>query len=630
MCGITGFIDFPKKQNKITLEKMVETLKHRGPNNSGAVLYEDEYAYVGLGQTRLAIIDVSNDGNQPMEYKHLSIVFNGEIYNFEEIKNELTLLGHKFTSNSDTEVILHAFEEWKTECVHKFIGMFTFVIYDKHNNNIHAFRDRAGVKPFFYYEKNGVFMFASELKAFHQHPNFVKEIDIDALSAYFDYGYVPSPYCIFKNTYKLEPGHYLALDLNNNEFKIHEYWNSDLFYSLPKLTLSYDEAKSELHTLLKSAYNYRMIADVPVGVFLSGGYDSTSVAAILQDSSESKIKTFTIGFEEGNNEAPYAKENAAFLGTDHHEYYCTDMEAKAIITDLPYYYDEPFGDSSAIPTTLVSQFAKKEVTVALSADGGDEVFCGYNSYLDMEGKMKKVKTIPVFLRPAFKKSLAIAGGIVSSKKHQLKHKLTGLSESLSKNDFKIASRIFHKSKQVPKHIKKHFIKQNVNELNTHFITKKKIHHTIIEMLMAVDYKTYLPNDILTKVDRATMSVSLEGREPLLDHRILEFAAQLPLSYKYDGITTKRILKDITHDYIPQKMMDRPKTGFSLPISSWLREDLSYLIEENLSEKALTISGLFDEKYLSKQIELFKEGKFHYVTFIWKLLMFQMWYKKWMD
>jgi asparagine synthase (glutamine-hydrolysing) len=630
MCGITGFIDYSKKQDQAVLHKMVATLKHRGPDDSGAILYENKYALVGIGQTRLSIIDISEQGHQPMEYRHFSVVFNGEIYNYEEIKNELIQLGHKFTSNSDTEVILHAFEEWEAECVHKFIGMFFFVIYDKINDYVYAFRDRAGVKPFFYYEKNGIFMFASELKAFHQHPSFEKEIDISALGAYFDYGYVPSPHCIFKNTHKLNPGHYLELNLQNNELKIHEYWNSDTFYAKPKLTISYDEAKSEMHTLLKSAYNYRMIADVPVGVFLSGGYDSTSVAAILQDTTASKIKTFTIGFESGNNEAPYAKENAAFIGTDHHEYYCTEKEAKNIIPDLPFYYDEPFGDSSAIPTTLVSQFAKKEVTVALSADGGDEVFCGYTSYQDIEGKMRKVKNIPIFLRPAFKKSLSIAARIVPNKNHQLKHQLTGFSEALSKNDFDMALKIFHKSKQLPKHIKNRFIKQKVNELDSHFIIKEKIHHSILEMLIAVDYKTYLPNDILTKVDRATMSVSLEGREPLLDHRILEFAAQLPLDYKYDGITTKRILKDITHEYIPKEMMDRPKAGFSLPITKWLKEDLSYLIDENLSEEALAISGLFDEKYLTKQIEMFKEGKFHYTPFIWKLLMFQMWFRKWVN
>lgn len=629
MCGITGFIDFSKKQNHRTLEKMVQTLKHRGPNNNAAILYTDEFAFVGLGQTRLAIIDVSNDGNQPMEYKHFSIVFNGEIYNYKEIKKELIQLGHKFSSNSDTEVIIHAFEEWQIACVHKFIGMFAFVIYDKNNHNIYAFRDRAGVKPFFYYQKNGVFMFASELKAFHEHPSFEKKIDVNALHSYFDYGYVPSPHCIFEDTHKLDPGHFFELSLKKNELKVTEYWNSDSFYAMPKLTLDYTEAKSELKTLLKSAYNYRMVSDVPVGVFLSGGYDSTSVAAILQDTSTSKIKTFTIGFESGNNEAPYAKENAAYMGTEHHENYCTEKEAKGIIHDLPFYYDEPFGDSSAIPTTLVSQFAKKEVTVALSADGGDEVFCGYNSYLDLGKKMNSIKKIPTFLRPALKKSLKIGGEIIGDSKLALKHKLSSLSESLTDNDFNMALDIFHKSRQLPKHFKLKFIHQRVNELKSPFVIKDKVHHSIMEMLMAVDYKTYLPNDILTKVDRATMSVSLEGREPLLDHRILEFAARLPLSYKFDGFTTKRILKDVTHDYIPKEMMDRPKTGFSLPISKWLREDLSYLIEEHLSEKSLAISGLFDEKYVAKQVKLFKEEKFHYVTFIWKLLMFQMWYKKWM-
>jgi len=630
MCGIVGFIDYSKKQNKSTLEKMVETLKHRGPDNNGVVLYENEIAQVGMGQTRLAIIDVSDDGLQPMEYKHLSIVYNGEVYNYKEIRNELILLGHKFNSNSDTEVILHAFEEWNTECVHKFIGMFAFVIYDKQNLIVHAFRDRAGVKPFFYYKKNGLFLFASELKAFHQHSGFEKEIDIGALVAYFDYGYVPSPYCIFKDTHKLEPGHYIKMNLSKNDFKIKEYWNSDTFYTKPKLTLSYEEAKNELHSLLKSAYNYRMVADVPVGVFLSGGYDSTSVAAILQASSNSKIKTFTIGFEEGNNEAPYAKENASFLGTDHHEYYCTENEAKDIIKDLPYYYDEPFGDSSAIPTTLVSKYAKKEVTVALSADGGDEIFCGYDAYSFMYNKMNKINKIPKFIKPALKSTLLFGSKLIPNSKHRLKHKAKIFSNALSDDEYDIALVIYKGMINLPDHLKVKFLPKRINELKTCLEKKEKLYHSVLEMIMAVDFKMYLQNDILTKVDRATMSVSLEGREPILDHRILEFSAQLPLNFKYDGKTTKRILKDITHEYIPKKMLDRPKAGFSLPVVKWLNEDLSYLVEEYLSREALSISGLFDEKYLDQQIKLFKTGKFHYISFVWKLLMFQMWYKRWMD
>lgn len=630
MCGITGFIDYAKKTTKVTLEKMVNTLNHRGPDNKGSVLYDNKNALIGLGQTRLSIIDVSNDGHQPMQYKHLSIVYNGEIYNFKEIKNDLIKLGHRFKTNSDTEVILHAFEEWKEACIHKFIGMFAIVIYDKLESDIFIFRDRAGVKPFFYYKHDGLFLFASELKAFHEHPGFKKEINISALYSYFDYGYVPSPHCIFKNTYKLNPGHYLRLNLKENKSEIHEYWNSDTFYFKPKLTLDYQDAKSHLHTLLKSAYNYRMVSDVPVGVFLSGGYDSTSVVAILQASSSTKINTFTIGFEEGNNEAPYAKETAEYLGTSHNEYYCTEKEAKEIIPDLPYYYDEPFGDSSAIPTTLVSQFAKQQVSVALSADGGDEIFCGYQSYPKADRLSGKIKKIPKFIRPAFKTVIGVGAKLVPESKHQLKHKMTGFSESISNNDFEVALKIFQKSRQLPKHIKNRFITKELEKLKTPFENKNTAYHNVVEMLMGIDFKTYLPNDILTKVDRATMSASLEGREPLLDHRILEFAAQIPLEYKYDGITTKRILKDITHEYIPKKLMDRPKAGFSLPISKWLKEDLSYLIDEFLSEEALEKTGLFNTKYLTKQIQQFKQNNFHYTPFIWKLLMFQMWYAKWMN
>lgn len=630
MCGITGFIDFSNQQELSTLEKMVSALAHRGPDSHGALLYNDPFATIGFGHTRLSIVDTTSNGFQPMVYKEFTIVYNGEIYNYVEIREELIELGHNFETNSDTEVILHAFEQWNLNCVHKFIGMFAFVIYDNQKSKVYAFRDRPGIKPFFYYQKNGLFLFASELKAFHQHPNFEKAININALSAYFDYGYVPSPHCIFENTHKLDPGHCLEINLKTKEFEINQYWSSDTFYTMPKLTLSYEEAKSELHTLLKSAYNYRMVADVPVGVFLSGGYDSTSVAAILQNSSSKKLKTFTIGFESGNNEAPFAKANAAFLGTDHHEYYCTENEAKEIITDLPYYFDEPFGDSSAIPTTLVSRVARKEVTVALSSDGGDEVFCGYDVYPFINHKMKSINKIPSFIRPVLKKSLELGNGLIPISKHRLKHKVKSFSEALSNDEYSIALKIYHSVSCIPKHLKTRFITQKVSELQTCLVVKNTVYQSVLEMVMAVDYKMYLPNDILTKVDRATMSVSLEGREPILDHRILEFAAQLPIHYKYDGITTKRILKDITHEYIPKEMMDRPKTGFSLPISKWLREDLNYLTEEYLSEKALASSGLFDEKYLVQQVALFKENKFHYTTFIWKLLMFQMWYKKWMN
>jgi asparagine synthase (glutamine-hydrolysing) len=395
------------------------------------------------------------------------------------------------------------------------------------------------------------------------------------------------------------------------------------------LDISYNEAKNELHTLLKSAYNYRMVSDVPVGIFLSGGYDSASVAAILQSTHSRPLKTFTIGFREGNNEAPYAKQIAEHLGTDHNEYYCTEKECLDIIPELPYYFDEPFADSSAIPTTLVSRFAKEQVTVALSADAGDEVFSGYHAYMQLEDRISKLSKVPGSLRPILKNILQGISKIAPYQNPSIKHKLYGLSKAMNNNDLDLALGLFHESKKLPIQYRKRFIKEKGEELLTKFEVGNNEYDCPLEMIMAIDYQTYLQNDILVKVDRATMSTSLEGREPLVDHRILEFAAQLPLSYKFDGKTPKRILKDIVHEYIPKEMMDRPKSGFSLPIYKWLQNDLSYLVEEHLSPESLSLSGLFNVDFLNKQIDLFKKDKFHYKPFIWKLLMFQMWYKKWM-
>lgn len=629
MCGIAGFIGTSEANTRKTLDSMVDVLSHRGPDDRGARIYTYKDLKIGLGHTRLSIIDTSKLGNQPFEYKHLSITYNGEVYNYNEIKEELISLGHQFISHSDTEVILHSFEEWGVDCIHRFIGMFAFVVLDKKVNNVYAFRDRVGVKPFFYYKKDAIFLFASELKAFHRHPDFAKEINLQALYSFFDYGHVPNPYCIFENAHKLTPGCYLLYDIKSNDLTIRRYWDSDSFYTNPKLKIDYPDAKIELKKKLHSAYNYRMIADVPIGIFLSGGYDSTSVAAILQNSTQTKIKTFTIGFNEGNNEAPYAKKIAEYLGTEHHEYYCTSRDAESLLHDLPYYYDEPFADSSSIPTMIVSRFAKKEVSVALSADGGDEIFCGYDSYPKSNKRMKCIKNIPFYIRPALKFWLKMASGLIPLSQHKYKHHITGIAESLHEDNFKTALGIVHKSRQLPKHIKKRFVVNTLEDLQTSYNDKHDIYQSITEMLMAVDFKNYLPNDVLTKVDRATMSISLEGREPMLDHRIFEFVAQLPLSYKYDGVTTKRILKDITHDYIPKEMMDRPKKGFSLPIAMWLRRDMGYLLDEYLNEDALSISGILNSKYIKQHVQLFKEGNFHYTPYIWKLLMFQMWYKKWM-
>lgn len=630
MCGITGFIDYKNKTSLSLLKKMVETLRHRGPDDFGAEIYDSDHAVIGFGQTRLSIIDLSPSGHQPMHYKHLSIVFNGEIYNYQEIKEELAKQGHHFESTSDTEMILHAFDQWGVECIHRFIGMFAFVIYDKKAEKMYMFRDRAGVKPFFYYQKAGLLLFGSELKALMQHPEFIKEIDHGALKLYFDYGYIPDPYSIFENTYKLEAGHYLEYDISGSKIKKHKYWDAASFYKEKKLDISYGEAKEELHTLLKSAFQYRMVSDVPVGVFLSGGYDSTAVAAILQSNAATKLKTFTIGFKEGNNEAPFAKNTAGLLGTNHHEYTCTTQEAQEIIPSLPYYFDEPFADSSAIPTMLVSKFAREYVTVALSADAGDELFAGYDTYPDLMKKLQWMNLIPANLKETTSMVMERMSGLMPLSSRVLKHKLDGASEALKVDKLQQAADLFRLAHSLPKSYSEQLFNKNGKQYSTKFNIDVEGFNHEAEVAMAVDYQSYLPNDILTKVDRATMSVSLEGRDPLVDHRLLEFAARLPFNYKYDGTTTKRLLKDIVHDYVPQTMMDRPKTGFSLPIYSWLRDDLSYLLDEHLNKEALAVSGLINESFAVEQVTLFRKNKLHYSPLIWKLLMFQMWYKKWME
>jgi asparagine synthase (glutamine-hydrolysing) len=327
------------------------------------------------------------------------VVYNGEIYNFAEIKNKLADLGHQFVTQSDTEVILHAYHEWGASALKYFIGMFAFVIYDTAKENLFCCRDRAGVKPFFYYWKEDVFLFGSELKAFIANPVFQKEIEINAVGSFMQFGYIPAPHCIFKNTFKLLPAHFLIFDLKTKKMETGKYWNVYDHYNRDKLKISISDAINETEKVLEKAFNYRMVADVPVGVFLSGGYDSSCLAALLQKSRTQKLKTFTIGFDDEKiNEAKYAKEIASILGTEHHEHYCSEKDALNVIPDLPFYFDEPFADNSAIPTMLVSKMARNSVTVALSADAGDEIFGGYDRYAWMVKYYKKMHAIPQIAR----------------------------------------------------------------------------------------------------------------------------------------------------------------------------------------------------------------------------------------
>ena len=630
MCGIAGFVDYKKKSNQAILKEMVGTLRHRGPDDNGFNIWKESKYQLGFCQSRLSIIDLSEGGHQPMHYQHLSTVFNGEIYNYQEIKTELIKqYNHTFETESDTEVILHAYAQWGEKAVEKFIGMFAIVLYDRKNKELILIRDRAGVKPLFYYWDGQLFLFSSELKAFHKHPRFRKKIDKSALKSYMTYGYIPSPQCIFEGAHKLNPGTIQKVRLAQKKIEHNTYWKIEDCYKKDKLDISYPDAKEELQSLLTNAFEYRMVADVPVGVFLSGGYDSTIVTALLQKNRTDKLKTFTIGFEEGNNEAPYARKTAKYLGTDHTEYICTTKEAQEIIPDLPYYYDEPFGDSSAIPTTLVSRIAKRDVTVALSADAGDEIFAGYNRYQKILDYHTHLNKIPDFLKPIAKMGFETAYTLLPDYYSGLKYKLAGVKNGLHRDHTKQALQLFIQLMQTPYFLVEHCINNDENERDNFNMSGLDNYKETIDPILALDYKLYLQNDILTKVDRATMSVSLEGRDPLVDHRIVEFAAQLPSSFKIVNGDKKKILKDILHEHVPKKMMDRPKSGFSLPIYSWLKNDLAYLIDEYLNKNSLAESGCWNVKYCHRQVKKFKSGKFHYSPFIWYLLMFQMWYKRWM-
>jgi len=630
MCGIAGFCDFSKKSDKQTLINMTDVLHHRGPDDSGYSFYENEFSHIGLGHRRLSILDLSAHGHQPMIHQHLEIIFNGEVYNFAEIAKELESFGYIFESNSDTEVILKAFHHWGIKAVDKFIGMFAIVIYDKEVQKLIFIRDRAGVKPLNYYFKDGLFLFSSELKSFHEHPNFEKEINVDALALFFQYSYILEPHTIFRHTYKLPAGHYAELNIQNAEFKIHKYWDVIDSYNKPKLDISFEEAKAQTEKLLKSACEYRMVSDVPVGMFLSGGYDSSAVTAILQKDRTEKLKTFSIGFnEEKYNEAQYAKKVAEYLGTEHTEYYCTQKDAQELLPLMSQIWDEPFGDSSNIPTTLVSRLARKSVTVSLSADGGDEIFGGYDKYTLSLKYQKMFSKIP------FRSAIGSMMEAIEPKY------LIGLNKTYNFGNRYEKLKILLKAKneqEIMNGVGYYFNPSEVDKLlgttsklSTSFddVTRLMPHNDCIDKMMAIDYKTYQLDDILTKVDRATMSVSLEGREPLLDHRIIEFVATLPSSFKIKDGNKKYILKSIVHDYIPKELMDRPKMGFSIPLNEWFGDELKKYVLQYLDSAKVAKTGLLNVAEVERLKKEWLENSSFSANKIWLILTFMMWHERWM-
>ncbi len=633
MCGIAGFVDFCQKSNEDILKNMTDELHHRGGDDSGYLFYKRDDADIGLGHRRLSILDLSSHGHQPMSFDDIDIVYNGEVYNFEEIKRELEALSYVFSSHSDTEVILKAYHRWGLKAVDKFNGMFAIAIYDKKLSKLFLIRDRSGVKPLYWYYHKSRLLFASELKSFHKHPEFKKEIDIDALALFLQLQYIPEPHSIFKNCYKLRAGHILEIDIKNEKIVEKEYWSVIDFYNKPKLDISKDEAMSEVEKLLKSAFDYRLVSDVGVGVFLSGGYDSSIVTALLQKDRSEKLKTFTIGFrEKGFDEAPYAKKVASYLGCDHNEYYCEQKDALDIIPKLASIYDEPFADVSAIPTILVSSLAREKVKVSLSADGGDELFAGYDRYIRALSYQKKFSKIPNFVKSPLNSILGKVGPEsipflkntynFTTRYEKLKNmlKADSTTEFLKQTSFYIS---FNEANRLL-----NFTAQN---LATNFDKGRYLNtqNDDINSMLAIDYKTYMMDDVLTKVDRATMSVGLEGREPLLDYRVIEFVATLPSSFKYNNGVKKYLLKEIAHKHLPKELLDRPKMGFGVPIHEWFKDELKEYFLHYLDEKRLEENGIFNAKEVVKLRDSYLNGDKQNVDNLWSILMFLMWYEKWM-
>ena len=634
MCGIAGFCALgADRYDELLLQSMTDVLSHRGPDDAGYRLFNEDSYQIGLGHRRLSILDLSANGHQPMRFGHLHLIFNGEIYNFREVQKTLIAQGYTFDSETDTEVILKSFHCWGTQCVHQFIGMFAFVLYDESAHQLYLFRDRAGVKPLYYYWDGQTLLFSSELKSFHQHPYFHqrKRVDINSLALFLQYSYIPAPHTIFHDTYKLKPGYFLTLDVLNKQLSDTKYWGVVDCYNQEKLSISEEEATLETERLLTKAYAYRMVADVPVGVFLSGGYDSVSVAALLQKDMTRKLKTFSIGFHENKfNEAPFAKEIAKHVGTDHTEYYITSTEAGGLLDELPDIYDEPFADNSIVPTTLLSQFARKHVTVALSADGGDEIFGGYNKFNQSQ------RYTNLFPRPL---SLLLSGAMDLINPDYL---------PFSRSGYNFASR-YEKMKNIwregspvatMKYIGQYITEKEVSSFlatsykkyDTFFDTESQLKHTndSLNKMLAIDYKTFLVDNNLVKVDRATMSVGLEGREPMLDHTIIEYVSRLPSDLKIRNGTNKYILKSIVHRHVPVALMDRPKMPFIAPLAVWFREQLQEQMKELLSYERLRADNLFNPQPIVRLRDRYLKGEPVSHQKLWNVLVFQLWYRRWMQ
>ena len=626
MCGICGYV----RKREITLQKlrqMNDTMYHRGPDDSGQEIYGMKGGYqVGFAQRRLSIMDLSALGHQPMHSPdgRVSVVYNGEIYNFKELREELA--DYPFRSNCDTEVIIAAYLKWGISGVNRFNGMFAIALFDREEAAVYLIRDRIGKKPLYYWYEREELVFASELKPIMACPDFQAVIDRSVLSRYLFQQYINAPESVYENVYKLPPG--AILKFCGGQISIWHYWSVREAYAEAsnQPVNSYEEAKGQLKALLQRAVSLRMIADVPIGIFLSGGYDSSLVAAMAQAYAGDPVKTFSIGFREDSyNEAPYARAVADYLGTAHTELVIDEADMLRMVDSIPKYYDEPFADPSQIPTMLVCKLAREQVTVALSGDGGDEFYCGYNIYEKVAQAQK----------------LDMLGGMVHGLCGMPGLKRLRLEERLP---FKV--RVIAGNRE--REMKTQFGAGNYPGMARAMVgdmppgeTALPVHYPVESSYsvsdwqicrMLLDMDTYLPGDILCKMDRASMKYSLEARCPILDPDVMDYSYRIPHAYKYAAGDKKHILKEIAYDYIPREMLERPKKGFGVPLDKWLRGPLKERLLCYADRGLLKRQNLFDEPYVSKMVESYLEtgdrgrgtGE-NYSRLIWAFFVFQQWY-----
>jgi asparagine synthase (glutamine-hydrolysing) len=627
MCGICGRLNFNGQGvDKALIRKMAGTLVHRGPDDEG--MYVN--GRIGLGHRRLSIIDLSDAGHQPMcnEDGSIWIVFNGEIYNFPDLKSDLLKKGHVFRSHSDTEVILHLYEEAGPDCVQKLRGMFAFAIWDRGKQTLLLARDRVGKKPLYYYRDDSRIIFGSELKAILQDPVVKRRPDFIAIHHYLTYQYVPSPLTAFQGISKVPPAHYLIV--KNGELTLTRYWK--LSY-LPKLELSEKDLKREIIERLREAVKIRLISDVPLGAFLSGGVDSSATVALMAGMMKDPVKTFSIGFkEEAFNELRFARMVAERYKTEHTEF-IVEPNAVEVLPKLVWHYNEPFADSSAIPTYYVSKLAREHVTVILNGDGGDENFAGYGRYAAAEFSRSIHPFFPVLLAKAM---LPLAMMLPHGKK--------------STNFFWVLKRFLQEYVRSPEMRNAHWMSHFTTEMKSELCTGDFFHRTttgdsydllmqryreakaesFLDKTLYADVMMYLPDDLLVKVDVASMANSLEARSPFLDHEFMEFTARIPSGLKLKGRTTKYILKEALRNILPDEVLFREKMGFGVPIDHWFRNELKEMAYDIILSRRSLERGYFQESYVKKILDEHVAGKWNWHNHIWNLLMLELWHRMFID